>query len=592
MKSRLLLCLSAALLVWPATSWAEDAPFFVEATERLGSPQPCDGSGCYSHFVTLADLDGDGDLDAVFANGGGYYAVGTAQPLVVYQNDGKGQFTDVSATAVGGFTGRVRQIAIGDIDGDGDLDLIAPEGYGQQPDAVFINQGGMIFANEAKSRHDITSRAGATRLGDVDDDGDLDLIVTDWGAKPYTSAGTARLYRNDGKGVFAYVPAAFAQDIVVGTGPIDLDLVDIDGDFDLDVLLAMRKGDSVLFTNDGSGQFLFAVQRLPGQPGPYVYGPDACDVDADGDLDLWLDNAQKGLAEQLCINDGEGFFADETAAQVSGNPGADDNEVQCADLDDDGDLDAVIASLSDNERWLVNDGVGNFLLRPNTFPVRGDSTLGMDLGDVDGDGRLDAITAQGEAGDFTNRLYLGTQDQPVDSKPPVFRQVQLLVEPVLEDGLPPATLQPGPLVRHFAVSDRTTTDVGPRLKQATLEWRLGQAEATVVPATFAGGDLFRAAWTLPEVPGGGEVSVRACAVDTGGRSACSAWQNATLVGPAVVEVEPVDTTGADTTPTPPAKTATGGCTAASTPVPGLGVVAGLCLYALVILRVRQRHSRL
>src|SRR4029079_68415 len=112
-------------------------------------------------------------------------------------------FTDASADAVGGFRSRLRQVAIGDVDGDGDLDLYAPGSWGET-DALFINAGRGTFTDEAAQRlpAGLASRAGATRFGDVDGDSDLDLVVTDWGEAPPASTGTAKLYLNDGAGRF------------------------------------------------------------------------------------------------------------------------------------------------------------------------------------------------------------------------------------------------------------------------------------------------------------------------------------------------------------------------------------------------------
>lgn len=492
------------------------APLFVEATSNLGSPQPCANTneGCYSHYVLLTDFDDDGDLDAIFANGGGYYAPDTVAPLVAYLNDGTGQFTEIGATSFGGFTGRVRQIAAGDIDNDGDVDFYAPDAYGMQPDAVFVNGGQTppSFTQEGAERIGASSRSGGARFGDLDNDGDLDIVVTDWGSAPPDSAGTARVYLNDGKGFFQEKPAAIPQNTqLIGTGPIDVDLLDADGDFDLDLVLASRKGESLFFRNDGTGAFLAANDDLPDQPGPYVYGPDACDVDGDGDLDLWVDNGASNLREQLFINNGQGVFKDETANRVTGNPGADDNEVQCVDVDGDGDFDAVIASLSDNERILENDGTGHFTLLNATFPVVADSTLGLDVGDVNGDGILDVITAQGEAGNFLNRLYLGISPQPVDTRPPVFRAVEAL----------PSGLSGGPRVIRFAVSDASTTDAGPRLTKTFVEI---EAAGGVADAHFMGGDLFRATITAPS---NAMVGYRACAEDRRGNKSCSALSSFT-----------------------------------------------------------------
>jgi hypothetical protein len=555
------------------TGLAALASFFTDATARLGSPQPCgpgETEGCYSSYVALADLDGDGDLDAVFASGGAYYAPGDAAPMALYLNDGHGAFTESNATAVGGFTGRLRQVAIGDIDGDGDNDIVAPDSWAMQDDAVFVNDGQNppTFADQGVARLGTKSRAGAVRLGDLDGDGDLDLVITDWGDAPPDSHGTAKVYLNDGHGMFAELAAAVPQDTSgQGTGPIDADLFDADGDFDLDLVLASRQGESLLFLNDGAGHFADAGARLADQPGPYVYGPDECDVDGDGDLDVWLDNGADALLEQLQVNDGAGHFADETAARVTGNVAdADDNEVQCADVDGDGDLDAIVASLSDNERLLANDGTGHFALREGAFPPLVDATLGLDLGDVDGDGRLDAIAADGEIPPFLNHLYLGTTEQPVDTRAPKLRAWRL------------EEAKDGARVVRFGVSDAATSDVGPRLREAHVQ--LVEA-GTKIDATFVGGDLFRAVVPVA-APAEQAVHFQLCATDAAGNAACGEPEELT---PGTGPVHPPDDD--DTAP--------GGCgcrVGARRTAPGgayalvLGAFGAFAAFALV----RRRRS--
>ncbi len=494
-------------------------PLFVEGTDRLGD-QPCGPGGeegCYTNYVQLADLDGDGDLDVLFPNADGYYQQGPAEPLVLLRNDGSGAFEDVSATAFGGFTGWLRQVAIGDVDGDADLDLFAPDAWAGD-DALFVNDGQGAFTDQAATRIGTASRAGAARFGDLDGDGDLDLVVSDWGSFPPTSQGSAVFFRNDGAGAFepmeGAAPRVAAPD---GTGPIDLDLFDADGDFDLDLLIDSRVGNAQLWRNDGTGTFEDASGQLPNQPSGYAYGPSACDVDGDGDLDLWIDNGTAEIEEQLLINGGAGTFSDETDARVTGNETVDDNGVVCADVDGDRDLDAVIAALGDgstqarNERLFVNDGTGHFALHADAFPLVGDFTLWIDLGDLDGDGRLDAVTAQGESGAYLNRLYLGTTAAPVDDDPPAFRAVQAVAGAALGEGMP---------VR-FGVSDAVTTDLGPRLTRAWIEVTAGE-ETEEIDAVFVGGDLFQA--TLPNAAAG-TVAYRACATDREGNSGCSAAQS-------------------------------------------------------------------
>ncbi len=381
----LALCLACGLLPLqiPATQAQDATPiasppaesvgsYFADVTTMaLSSPQPCGpglAEGCYSNYVRLADLDGDGDLDIVFANGGGYFSRGGdegLQPLVIYRNDGPGTggapaLSDVSEEAVGGFRSRLRQVAIGDVDSDGDLDLFAPGSWGEV-DALLINDGQAVFADEAARRlpDGLASRAGATRFVDIDADGDLDLIVTDWGMTPPYTSGTAHLYRNDGSGHFADATDQLPPPPdLAGMAPVDVDVVDVDNDLDLDLILNNRDGRNLLWVNDGTGSFTDVTEaQLPAKPSAMSYDVEPCDVDADGDLDLWVDNAGLDRAEQLLINDGAGRFSDESDQRIAGNPAGDDNEINCADIDGDGDFDAVIAALEGNDRVLVGQSI-------------------------------------------------------------------------------------------------------------------------------------------------------------------------------------------------------------------------------------------
>src|SRR5262249_43641305 len=151
----------------------------------------------------------------------------------------------------------------------------------------------------------------------------------------------------------------------------------------------------------------------------------------------------------------------------------------------------AIASLSNEERILLNDGTGHFTAVPGSFTPKGDSTLWFEFGDVNGDNRLDCATGQGESGSFLNQLYFGTTAVAGAVVPPKFRAVETIKGPV------ESTDQP---IFHFAVSDNATTDEGPRLKSASAHVKLADDTTQDVPATFMGGDLFRA--VLPSSPDG------------------------------------------------------------------------------------------
>jgi len=486
----------AVLAGWPASVEA-GGPLFVEDSAAL-APACAGGDGCWTNYLRVTDLDGDDDLDVVLVNMQGLFQVGPGEPLVIYENDGTGVFTNVSDTAVADHSDQHREVAIADFDGDGDPDIYAPHAAGGT-DVLFTNEGDLVFTAEDI---DLGSSAGAARPADLDDDGDMDLVLSggyDGGAS------TVLVYLNDGAGALTELAGAVPGS-ASGMQPIDVDLFDADGDFDLDILLDTHQGDNGLWLNDGTGMFTEASDGLPSADNLH-YGPGVCDVDGDGDLDIWIDNAGPGREEQLLINDGAGAFTDESADRITGNSDADDNGVACIDVDYDGDFDAVVISLFTAERYFVNDGTGNFSLLNGAFTPGGLSELWGEFGDVDGDGRLDLVTGAGESGDL-DRVFLGSKVQDVDATPPAIRAVQTPTDVAADTEV----------VVHFAVTDNAVTDEGPRLHGALLRVTIG-AEMQDVPAGFMGGDLFRA--VVPGQPEGTMVSFQACATDRQDNEGCA-----------------------------------------------------------------------
>jgi hypothetical protein len=539
---------------------AEADPFFNDVTEfSLPSPQPCvdpvtgEGEGCYTNWLALSDLDGDGDLDIVTANGGGYYELGNAEPSVIYFNDGTGAFRDVTASAFAGMSSRLRQVSIGDIDGDGDLDLYQPGGYGVDADKLWIQISPGVFADQATTRlpSGISSRAGSSHLADLDGDGNLDLVIGDWGDASATGISRVALFINDGSGVLAWtatqaepslgtlsirlpptLPADGASGSYWGHRPIDLDTADVDGDFDLDILVNHRNGMSRILLNDGQANFsdgngfsavanadstTTVASNYPEKRGPYVYNQELCDIDNDGDLDLLLDNAGARPEEaaapaedappenftQILVNDGSGRFTDESRARIFGEPGADDNAVKCVDVNSDGHYDLLVASLTNaREKLLLNDGKGIFNYVADAFPVGLDPTLGIDVGDLDSDGLFDVVTGQGEADPKVNRVYRGMGAALPDTLAPIFRSVQT-----------PLPVPNEPIVFHVAVRDSVTSETGEAVKDVTVAFTTGSSSDSV-RARFIGGDLFRV--VIPAQPSGTTLTVTPSATDRQG----------------------------------------------------------------------------
>ena len=495
-------------------SWSPDALAFpeFEADDAAIGQQACNGGGCWTNYMRIDDLNGDGHLDLTFANYSGFFSQGSPQELAIYFNDGSGNFPNVSGSAVGGFTGRIRQVAVGDIDNDGDLDMYAPDAWSLAADALFVNDGSGNFTDEATSRlpSGLMSESGGARFADVDNDGDLDLMVAhDYDGNSNT---LAKLYLNDGAGVFSdasnQLPSGYD-----GNDCDDIDMIDIDGDFDLDVLFNMHSGANNLWENDGSGTFTDVSDQFPDQSGQgYHYNPGVCDVDNDGDLDVWIDNMGPGYSEQLLINDGSGTFADETSARVSGNGGNDDNGVACVDYDHDGDFDAVIWALGGGaERLLENDGSGNFTAVSGVFSNGGDPTLWGDFGDLDGDGKLDAVTAQGEGNPERNLVYMGSAEAVVDTVGPTVRAQETL-EAFIGSG--------EEILARFAMRDAFVSDSGARLRRAFARVNSDTGEEEY-PAMFMGGDLYRVV-----IPGqqDGVLNISFCGEDWAGNIGCGEAQ--------------------------------------------------------------------
>ena len=395
------------------------APRMALAQLWIDATAPCLGTTAeWTNKVDVADLDGDGDVDIILANGGNYATPGAAEATRIFRNDGGGTCTEITATVTGGFTGLTRVAKAVDIDADGDLDLLLGGAHHTQL-KLFTRDGATWTDASARLPQQMTSVADL-EAGDVDHDGDLDLLLADWGATnptgPTIAGGRVRLYKADG-GMFVEVTATQMPDVLVKMS-WDVELVDVDNDWDLDALIACKYCDStLLFRNDGSGQFTVDATALP-IPDTNNYDFEPMDLDGDGDLDLATINDGPQLRERIFINDGTGHFSDETATRLAGtaNPAqADDNVAVWMDVDSDGDADLFIGRLG-ADRLLINTN-GVFALGATATPNDTPSTLGVAAADLDGDGRLDLVQGQGEAA-FPDRIQLASAMVAVDTAGP------------------------------------------------------------------------------------------------------------------------------------------------------------------------------
>ncbi|RLJ15763.1 hypothetical protein DJ030_18000 [bacterium endosymbiont of Escarpia laminata] len=263
-------------------------------------------------------------------------------------NDGSGVFDDQTSFRLPALEDTLIDADFGDVDGDGDLDLALASVFGQN--RVFINDGTGTFADESLFRLPFDSaQSMAVKLRDLDGDGDLDMVVAN-------RDGRNRILINDGSGNFA---DESTLRLPADTDPsFDLEVADLNGDGTPDLLIANQGTQNRLLVNNGLG--VFSDETALRLPVLLDTSLDLLitDIDGDGDPDLILAEGGEGL--RLLINNGSGVFNDESGARL---PALSDYVVKVnvadADADYDGDDDLILANMG-QDRLLLNDGTGVF----------------------------------------------------------------------------------------------------------------------------------------------------------------------------------------------------------------------------------------
>ena len=319
----------------------------------------------------LGDLDGDGDLDAVFANPMGNAAA-------VWLNDGSGIFVDTGQQ----LTQYGHGVGLADFDKDGDLDAFIVCHQGFLPSKIYLNDGAGVFSDSGQDLGDARISAADLNLLDINGDGHTDAQVL-----YYSSSGVPdKVYLNDGVGNFTDSGLALDEDFIAWG--------DLDGDGDVDYFGKHWGQGYVVMLNNGNGQFSAGWQMEDSLA--TIGEVTLADFDADGDLDALVANGFRNTGSQpsrLMWNDGSGGFSDSGLAQPK-TMGA---GFAVGDLDLDGDLDVFVTNMDrQNEIWLYEDG--QFLDSGLRLGTNTDMSGRPTLGDLDGDGDLDVIVGRFRGG--------------------------------------------------------------------------------------------------------------------------------------------------------------------------------------------------
>lgn len=405
------LYLFVAILLLLSFAYGDTSPVFTDESEARLSADPTCG-----REIEAADFDKDGDIDVLIAVAG---PTSNDSGNLLLVNDGSGFFTAAGEGIYPAGDDSSRGMDTGDLNGDGNLDIVVANRMQQDRIIFRMSEGGFVDMTEEVIPIANHTCSRDVEIGDVDDDGDLDIHITQ------STTRSDYLLFNNGEGEFSnYMYYRFPYGL---NDSFDSEMEDIDRDGDLDLVTVMlgneyeRTIPKILINSGGA---LFEDRSKDLFDGPEIAGMDCeiADFNFDGNPDLFVAvSTAYGDQDRLLINDGTGRFVDETDIRL---PILFDSSGSCTsgDIDGDGDLDIITGLIfgSVKLRCFENDGTGHFKeASADLFPPINIAIKDILLLDIDGDGDLDLMGATWD-GDGNAELDLVLVNSGVpDTIPPV-----------------------------------------------------------------------------------------------------------------------------------------------------------------------------
>ena len=305
----------------------------------------------------------------------------------------------------------------GDVDGDGDIDLALAQEHATN--LILLNDGSGVFSVLTGAVMGGTGDNEDVRLRDFDGDNSLDMLTV------HEDDGVHALLINDGSGIFQDMSALIPVNSIANAAEV----IDLNSDARPDILLG-NAGLNIVLLQQADGSFVDDTGNRP-------IGSETTqdllllDVDGDNDEDLFVANETDN---RLFINDGNGFFTDETATRLPAG-GGETREADAADVDDDGDLDIIVANVNFNSgrpiqnQLLLNDGGGIYTDATATHlagVVNMGNSFTIKFIDIDSDGDPDILSPNnsvGQGGDIEvwlndgSGVFTSATESPFSSAP-------------------------------------------------------------------------------------------------------------------------------------------------------------------------------